>query len=300
MPTRRYGSHTVETSNEDKVLFPDARITKGEIIEYHEKIAPLMIRHIQDRPLSFQRYPDGIDNDGFYQQDAKEHFPDWIETVRVPSQDGDVSHVVVRRTADLAYLANLGVITVHAWLSRRATRDYPDMFVFDLDPPDSGGFDAVRTCALDLKRVMEDVGLTPYVKTTGSKGLHVVCPIRPERSFDDVRRIAHRMAGYMADAHPDRYTTEQRKDDRCGRLYLDVGRNAAGQTVVAPYSLRARPAAPVAAPLSWDEVRDRNQRPDTYTLGNVLRRLGQKDDPWMGMHRHAARLDAAAKAFGSG
>ena len=298
MPTRTYGSYTIETSNEDKVLFPDQRITKGEIIDYHEKIARLMIRHIEDRPLSFQRFPDGIDRNGFFQQDAKEHFPDWLETVRVAKQDGEVAHVVVSRAADLAYLANLGVITLHAWLSRRAVLDCPDLFVFDIDPPDAGGFDAVRECALDLKDVMADAGLTPYVKTTGSNGLHVVCPIRPEAGFDEVRRIAQNMAGHIVAVFPGKYTTEQRTENRDGRLYLDVRRNAAGQTIVAPYSLRARPGAPVSTPVTWDEVRDPNLRPDTYTMGNVLRRLGQKDDPWTGMFRHAAGLGKAARAYG--
>lgn len=287
------GGIRVEVSHPDKVLFPDAGITKWELVDYYRRMAPVMLPHVRERPLTLHRFPDGIDADGFYQQQRAEHFPDWLEGAPVPRMGGsgeEVTHPLANREAAFAYLANLGVVTLHTWLARMPDYTRPDRLVFDLDPAD-GGFDPVREAARQIGDFMGELGMTPYVMTTGSKGLHVVAPIRPEGDFDAVRELARAMARALADAHPDALTLEQRKDKRAGRLYLDITRNAYGQTTVAPYALRARPEAPVATPLAWEELERRALGPRSYTFANIFRRLAQTEDPWAGMTRHAVSLE---------
>ena len=205
-------------------------------------------------------------------------------------------HVLCDSAAALAYLANQGVIALHAWLSRRDTLHQPDQIIVDLDPP-GDDFEPVRQAALQVAAFMRELGLTPFVKTTGSRGLHVIAPIRPEADFDRVRKCVRTMVEAMARRHTDTLTTAQRKDKRGNRLYLDIMRNAFGQTAVAPYSLRARPGAPVATPLAWDELEDRSINARSFDAGNIFRRLGQRDDPWSGMRRHAVRLATLEKAL---
>lgn len=301
MTTRRFGRYRVELSREDKVLFPDSGITKGELIAYYDDIAAVMVPHIRGRPLTLHRFPDGIGKEGFYQQQRSEHFPDWIPSRLVPrAEQGErregVDHVLGNNRATLVYLANQAVITLHGWNARVPRLRRPDRLVFDLDPP-GRDFEAVREAARHVVALMKEIGLAPHVMTTGSSGLHVVAPLRARAGFDEVRGLARRMASVLADAHDDALTTEQRKDKRRGRVYLDVMRNSYGQTAVMPYAVRALEGAPVATPLSLDELSDSSLGPRSYTLRNVRRRLGQKSDPWQGMSRHAANPGSAARAL---
>jgi bifunctional non-homologous end joining protein LigD len=195
--------------------------------------------------------------------------------------------VLCNNTATLVYLANQGVLTLHGWLSLADRPRHPDRLIFDLDPPDDD-FAAVRYAARRVGELMEAIGLTPHVMTTGSRGLHVLAPLDAETHFDAVRDLARTMADHLAEQHPDRLTVEQRKDKRKDRLYLDVMRNAYGQTAVVPYSLRAKPGAPVATPLDWDELDRSDLGPRSYDLRSVHQRLAQKDDPWKNIRPHAA------------
>ena len=290
--TRRFGDIEVEISHPEKVLFPDAGVTKADLVDYYARMAPVMLPHVRQRPLTLHRFPDGVDADGFYQQQSSGHFPDWLERAVVPraSPGGEkVEHPLANQEAAFAYLANLGTITLHTWLAQMPDYTLPDRLVFDLDPS-TGDFEPVRAAAHRIAGLMEELGMTPHVMTTGSKGLHVLAPVRPEEDFDAVREVARGMARILADAHPDTLTVEQRKDKRGDRLYLDMTRNAYGQTTVAPYALRARPEAPVATPLTWQELADKHVGPRSYTIANIFRRLAQTDDPWAGMHRHAVSL----------
>jgi bifunctional non-homologous end joining protein LigD len=298
MPKRSFGRYSFETSNEDKVLFPGAGITKGDLIDYYRKIAKSMLPHVERRPLTMQRFPDGIEAGGFYEKQAPDHFPGWIERVTVRTADGSQEQVTCNKAAALAYLGQQACITPHVWLSRADRLDRPDRVVFDLDPPDGHDFDVVRQAALTFKSLFDEAGLTAFVKTTGSRGLHVVLPLTPEAGFDDVREWAHRLAEHLAGLHPDTLTTQIRKNKRKGRLYLDTGRNAYGQTAVAPYAVRARPDAPVATPLTWDEVESGEVHARSYTLGNILRRIGRRGDVWSGMARHRRTLRSLEKAIG--
>lgn len=287
----KIGQHDIEISNLDKPLFPDAGITKGDLVDYYRRIADVMLPHIRGRPLTLHRFPDGIDSDGFYQQSAPDHFPDWIERVTLPKEGGEVDHMLCMDAATLVYLAGQACITPHAWLARASKPDHPDRLIFDLDPS-SDDFSRVVAAARTIRGVLEDIGLTGFVMTTGSRGLHVMVPLDASADFETARDFARTVADIAAARQPDRLTTEQRKNQRAGRLYLDVMRNAYGQTGVAPYAVRAKPGAPVATPLEWDELDDAKLRADSHDLRNLFRRLGQKDDPWKGMHRHAVAIDA--------
>jgi bifunctional non-homologous end joining protein LigD len=258
-----------------------------------------MLPHLRNRPLALHRYPDGIGQSGFVQQKASGHFPDWIRTQRTPraEEDGEaVEHVLCNDPATLVYLANQAVVSLHGWLSRSPRIRRPDRLVFDLDPADED-FGAVRQAARWVIGLMTQLGMNPHVMTTGSRGLHVVAPLRPDTDFDAARRLAVDMAKRLARQHPEQLTTEMRKSKRAGRIYLDVMRNAYGQTTVAPYSVRALPGAPVATPLDTEELADARLQPRRWHLRNVLRRLGQKDDPWARIGRHATALSTARRAL---
>ena len=293
MSTRNFGRYSFDASNEDKELFPEAGITKGDLIDYYAGVAEYMLPHTRDRALAMQRFPDGIDEGGFYQKNAADHFPSWIRTAELSKREGGKTEAVIAHTgATLAWLANQAMITPHLWLSRVDRPDTPDRVLFDLDPAGKS-FTEVVDAALALHDFCEEeLDLRSFVMTTGSRGMHVVLPIRRERTFDEVRAIATRICDAVAERHPERFTTKQRKEKREGRLYLDATRNAYGMHSVAPYGVRAKPGAPVAAPLTWEEVRKRRDslRPDEYTVKSIRRRLAKKEDPWKGIQRHAASL----------
>ena len=291
-PTIEIDGHTIALSNTDKVLFPQAKITKGDLIDYYRQIAPVMLPHIAGRPLSFQRYPDGIDAGGFMQKNASDYFPDWIRRARLAKEDGEVEHVVAEDAATLVYLANQACITLHAGLFRIDRIDHPDMMVLDLDPSDDD-FAKVKRAAKDARTLLEEVGLTSFVQTTGSRGLHVWAPLDRSATFDEVRETASILAETLAARRPDERTTAQRKANRGDRVFIDVVRNAYGQTVVAPYTVRARPEASVATPLDWQEVDSPALEPRRYTVRNLFRRLAQKPDPWASIQKNAQSLAPA-------
>ena len=218
----KVGRLTVALSNTGKVLFPDGGITKGELIGYYQAAAEQMLPYLRDRPLAMARYPDGITGERIFQKNVGRHFPDWIPRVEVGKQGGRLSQVVCAKAADLVYLANQAAIELHPFLSRVGRQDEPDqlhrpdMLIFDLDPPDGGHFEAVRTAALRLREILEDLGLAAFVKTTGSKGLHVQVPLNGREEFDPVREFARQVAEVLAAAEPDLVTVEQRKDARHG------------------------------------------------------------------------------------
>jgi bifunctional non-homologous end joining protein LigD len=288
------GGRTVEVSRPGKVLFPEAGITKGDLAKYWLKVAKTALPHYHDRALSLERYPDGIEADGFYQKHAPEHFPDWIRRAELPKEGGTVVHVIADDLATLVYLADQGAITPHLALSRLDAPDRPDRLVIDLDPSDDD-FAKVQAAARAARDLLRRLKATPFVQTTGSRGLHVVQPLDRSADFDAARVLAQALAARLADDAPDRFTTARRKADRGDRVYLDVGRNAFGQTAVAPYAPRARPGAPVATPLEWDEALDPSTGPRDWSVASIPRRLGQKADPWAVIGRHGVSVEALSR-----
>lgn len=293
-PTIEIDGHTIALSNTDKILFPQAKVSKGDLIEYYRAIAPTMLPHIAGRPLSLQRYPDGIEAGGFMQKNASDYFPDWIRRARLAKEDGEVDHVVAEDAATLVYLANQACVTLHAGLFRIDRIDHPDMMVLDLDPSDDD-FGKVKRAAKDARTLLKEVGLASFVQATGSRGLHVWVPLDRSANFDEVRKVASNLAEALAARRPDERTTEQRKAKRGDRVFLDIARNAYGQTVVAPYSVRARPEASIATPLDWQELDSPDLQPHRYTVRNLFRRLAQKPDPWAKIQENAQSLAPARR-----
>lgn len=292
--TLQVDGHEIEISNPDKLLFESPDINKLELADYYRRISPVALRYYRDRALSMHRYPDGIGEEGFFQKAIPDYFPDWIERATLPKEGGEVAYVVANNAATLVYLANQACITPHLALARTDKRDHPDRMIFDLDPSDDD-FGKVQATAKHLKAFLDRLKLVSFVQTTGSRGLHVVIPLDREANFERVREFSHRACRELAKDHPDLMTVEQRKNKRGKRVFLDDLRNAYGQTSVAPYAVRARAGAPVATPLDWNEVNEDDLDPQKYNIKNIFRRLGQVDDPWSNIARHAQGLERARK-----
>ena len=291
------GRKTIELSNAGKVLFPGDGITKEELAGYYRGVAGLMLPLLRDRPVSMTRFPDGITAHGIVQKNVPGYFPDWITRARVRKEGGSLQQVIVDKAATLVYLAGQACIELHAFLSRIDQIREPDQLIFDLDPPDDHRFGDVRVCALRLRELLTDeLRLPSFVKTTGGKGLHVHVPLNPAEKFDAVREFARQVAELLATRNPGLVTTEQRKDRRGPRIYADIMRNAYAQLAVAPYSVRARPGAPVATPLTWDEVEDDGLSPGQFTIRTLPGRIrGSRPaaSPWTGMARRRTGLARA-------
>jgi bifunctional non-homologous end joining protein LigD len=300
-PKLKMGHAVVELSHPGKVLFPGEGITKHDLVEYYRGVAGVMLPPLRERPVSMTRFPDGITGDGIVQKNVPSYFPGWITRARVRKEGGSLQQVICDKPATLVYLANQACIEVHAFLSRLDRITEPDQLIFDLDPPDENRFGDVRVCALRLRELLTgELGLPAFVKTTGGKGLHVHVPLNARADFDTVREFARGAAGVLAARNPDLVTTEQRKDKRGARIYADVMRNAYAQLAVAPYSVRARSGAPVATPLSWDEVADPDLSPGQFTLRTVPGRVragGRAAGPWAGMARRRSGLARAHESL---
>jgi bifunctional non-homologous end joining protein LigD len=284
----------IEIGNANKELFPDDGFTKFDLAEYYRRIADFALPHYRDRALTMQRFPDGIDREGFFQKAAPDHFPRWIETVELKKEDGTVTHVVANDAATLVYLANQGCVTPHLSLFRIDDVEHPDRLVFDLDPADQF-FWKVRNAARRLKALLDELELKSFLQTTGSRGLHVVAPLERRQSFDQTRDFARRVGALLEQRHADELTVAQRKEERGDRVFVDYLRNAYGQTAVAPYAVRAKLGAPVAAPIDWAELGSSELDARSYNIENIFRRLGRKRDPWADIDGHAQTLGEAEK-----
>jgi bifunctional non-homologous end joining protein LigD len=254
-----------------------------------------MLPHLRDRPVNMQRFPDGIGAGSFYEKKVPRHFPAWVPRVRVSVEGKRTQEqVMVQDAATLAYLADQACLIPHVWLSRKDRLDHPDQMIFDLDPS-TDDFEPVRDAALALREILEQLGLVSFVKTSGSKGLHVHVPLDRRAPFDEVRAFSRRVAGVVASRDPTRLTTEHRKAKRRGRVFIDVLRNGYGQTAVPPFAVRALPGAPVAVPVGWEEVSRRGLGPRSFRMADVERRLAGAADPWSGFRRRARSLRAPAR-----
>jgi bifunctional non-homologous end joining protein LigD len=286
---------TVECTNVDRVVFPDDGITKGDVIEYYRDLAAVITPEVRGRPLTIERYTKGLAGGGFYQKHAQKHYPAWIERARLGGKTV-VDYPICDNAAGLVYFANQGALALHVWTSRRDAPARPDVVVFDLDPPD-GRFDLVRHAARVLHDILDELGLPAFVKTTGSKGLHVVAPLDGEATFDEVMALCHGVARVACARHPDELTTEFYKKDRAGRLFVDIMRNALGATFVAPYSLRGKRGAPVSAPIEWRELDDPALRADAFGLRAMRARLDARGDPWANLRAELGSVGGAALAL---
>ncbi len=268
----------------EKVLFPDDGITKGALAAYYEAIAGIMLPHIRGRPITMERYPSGIGRKGFIQKDVSKGFPAWLERVEVPKKDGTVHHPLARDARSLLWLANQNCITPHVWTSRAPDLFHPDICVFDLDPSRDDP-DALRGAALALRELLDELGLQSWVKTSGSKGFHIVVPLDAKADFGAVHRFANTVGTVLVSRHPTRLTQEFSKSDRGGRILVDTGRNGYSATFAAAYAVRAKPGAPISAPCTWEEVQDGKVHPQTFTIRTIADRIDAVGDLWADMRR---------------
>ena len=285
----RAGRRDVPISHPGKVLFPADGISKADLAAYYRDVAGLMVPHVRDRPVSLQRFNNGIEAGGFFQKNLARGRPDWVKSVRVGKRGGSLVHALANDAATLVWLANQNCITPHVWTARADRLERPDRMVFDLDPEGDDDFALVRRTARELGDILRESGVEPFAMTTGSRGIHVVVALRRRYGFDKVRAAAVAVAEQLVARRPRDLTMEFYKRKRDGRLFVDVNRNAYAATSVPPYAVRPKPGAPVATPLRWEELEDRRLRAQRYTLRNVLDREG---DPWESIARAAGALPA--------
>ena len=277
----------------EKVLFPAQRgqsaITKGELAAYYESVAAVMIPHVRGRPVTMERYPAGIDKKGFIQKDVSKGFPDWLERVEVPKSGGTVHHPLINDTRSLLWVVNQNCITPHVWNRRAPNLYHPDICVFDLDPGRDEP-EVLRAAAIALRDLLEELGLPSWVKTSGSKGFHIAVPLDGKTHVGDVAGFAGAVGSLLVKRHPKQLTQEFSKADRGGRILVDTGRNNYSATFAAAYAVRPKPAAPVSAPCTWDEVARGEAAPQTFNLRNMSARLDQVGDLWDGLRKRGRSL----------
>jgi bifunctional non-homologous end joining protein LigD len=276
----------------DKVLFPEDGITKGELAAYYEAIAPMIVPHLRGRPVTMERYPSGIGKKGFWQKDVSKGFPEWLERVEVPKKDGVVHHPLITDVRSLLWVANQNTITPHVWVSRAQKLYFPDVCVFDLDPSRDDP-DALRAAALNVRDFLQDLGLRSWVKTSGSKGFHIVLSLDGKSRTDTVARFAHAVGTLLVQRDPEHLTQEFSKADRGSRILVDTGRNGYSATFAAAYAVRAKPGAPVSAPCTWDEIENGSVSPRTFALRTMRTRIEKVGDLWSDMSKRKQELQRA-------
>jgi bifunctional non-homologous end joining protein LigD len=274
----------------EKVLFPDDGITKGELAAYYEAIAPAMLPHLRGRPVTMERYPAGIGQKGFMHKDVSKGFPKWLQRVEVPKKDGTVHHPIVTDTQSLLWVANQNCITLHVWPSRAPNLFQPDICVFDLDPSTEDEPDVLRGAALAVRDVLDELGLPSWVKTSGSKGYHIVVPLDGKAGFGQVAGFGHAVGALLVKRDPKHLTQEFSKADRRGRIYVDTGRNGYSATFAAAYTVRAKAGAPVSAPCTWQELERGEVGPRTFTLRTMGKRYAEVGDLWAAMTKRGRSL----------
>ncbi|MGH7631579.1 MAG: non-homologous end-joining DNA ligase, partial [Gemmatimonadales bacterium] len=287
----------VQLTNTDKVYWPADGYTKGDLLDYNRTVAPWLLPYLRDRPVVLTRFPDGIGGKSFYQKDAPPFTPAWVRTAPLPSEERDIDYIVVDDLETLLYVANLGSIPLHVWGSRVPSIHRPDWCVLDLDPKDAPFADVVRI-ARAAHALCERVDLPHYVKTSGSSGLHVMIPLGGQLSWDECRSFGELLARVLVGELPDIATLTRQVSRRGGKVYLDYLQNIEGQLIVAPFSVRPLPGAPVSTPLEWREV---TMKLDIrkFTIRTVPRRLGRmKGDPLRDVLTSSPDLGQALAALG--
>jgi bifunctional non-homologous end joining protein LigD len=269
----------IELTNPDKLYFPEAGLTKRDIALYYESVATWILPHIERRPLSLVRCPDGWSRQCFYQKHADRSVHDAVTRVEVPESNGPATYFSAGSAAALVGLVQWGVIELHPWGARSPRLDRPDQLIFDFDPDEDLGWGALVSAAHKLRALLAEMQLVAFLRTTGGKGLHVVLPIRATLTWDDARSFSKSVADVLVRTNPGLFTASAAKAGRKGKIFIDYLRNARGATAIAPYAVRAREHGPVAMPIAWSELAS-DVRFAHFNVGNVARRLDHRTDPW--------------------
>ena len=286
------GDITIKITHPDKILFPQSNINKEQVVNYYYNIAEHMLPYLKDRLISMQRYPNGIDKPGFFHKNSPEFFPDYIKTAPIKNKDEDVvNYAIINNQASLVYIANYGCLTPHIWLSKIDKLDNPDRLIFDLDPSVEN-FELVRKKAIELKNMLEALGLPVFVMLTGSRGIHIVVPIKRLWGFDIVRAFALKVATKFVETDPKNLTLEMRKEKRGKKIFVDILRNSWGATSVAPYAIRAKEGATIATPIYPEELLDKKLNPTMFNIFNIFGKL-KDGNPWKDIDKKAISLNRA-------
>ena len=294
----KIGKNVVNISNRQKIYWPDEGFTKGDVIDYYDKIADLILPHLKGRPLSLKRNPNGIRDNGFYHKDAGENAPDYVDVFKVKSESNNkiIDYIVCNNKATLLYVANLGCIEINPWNSTTKKPGHPTWMVIDIDPSDKNTFTEVVDTALAVKRVLDKAGIKSYCKTSGSSGLHVYTPLKNKYDYDTVRDFAQIIASLVQEQLPETTTLERSLSKRGPKIYIDWLQNRTGQTLASVYSLRPVPGASVSAPLDWKEV-NHQLHPKQFTIQNIFQRIKKKGDIFLPVLNEANSIDKALKAL---
>jgi bifunctional non-homologous end joining protein LigD len=274
------------------VLFPEDGISKGDLAAYYEAVADVMLPHIENRPVTMERYPAGIGTKGFWQKDVSKGFPSWLQRVEVPKKDGVVHHPLVTDLESLLWITNQNTVTPHVWVSRAPDLMHPDVTVFDLDPSQDNQ-EMLRAACVGLRDLLDELGLPCWIKTTGSKGFHIVLSLDGSANMGEAAGFAHGVGRLLVERYPKELTLEFHKKDRAGRILVDTGRNDYSATFAAAYAVRARAGAPVSAPCTWDEVITGAVGPSTFNVRNMPARVKKVGDVWADMRKKRRSLKKA-------
>ncbi|WP_432093962.1 non-homologous end-joining DNA ligase [Streptomyces sp. bgisy100] len=281
----------VRLSNPGKVYFPERGFTKLDLARYYMAVGDGVLRALRDRPTTLERYPDGVAGESFFQKRAPKNLPEWIPTGRISFPSGrHADEICPTEPAAVVWAANLGCLTFHPWPVRRADTEHPDELRIDLDPQPGTDYEDAMRAALELREVLQELGLRGWPKTSGGRGLHVFVPIEPEWTFTQVRRAAIAVARELERRAPERITTKWWKEERGEKVFVDYNQTARDRTIAGAYSVRPHPHAPVSAPLQWDEVPD--ARPRDFDLATMPVRYADLGDVHADMERHAFRLES--------
>lgn len=286
--------HEVKLSNLEKVFWPEG-FTKAHLIKYYNDIAPILLRHIYNRPLVMKRYPDGVSGESFYQKECPDYAPDFVETYPIKHSEKVVNYIVCNDAATLVWLANQGCIEVHAWLSTLENIECPDMAVMDLDPAEGTTFGDVMQIALLVRRALKEFELNSYVKTSGASGLHLFIPLEPQYPFKVVTEAMKYVASLITGVYPEKATTERIVEKRKGKVYLDYLQNGRGKTMAFQYGLRPLKGAPVSTPLDWSEVEQMNVNPSTFNIKTIFQRIKLYGDLLINMKLERQPMDKLLK-----
>lgn len=278
----------VQFSNLEKILYPDSKVKKNQVIKYYIKIAPLMLEYLKDRPLVRTRFPNGINQEGFYEKDAPKGSPSWVETFRRYSKSAkrNLDYVVCNNLDTLLWLANLAALELHIPLSKKNEFEKPDIMLFDIDPEPPAKIDDTTEVAKLLKEILDDLSLESYPKTSGKKGLHVIVPIISKYSYKQTREFVHQIGKHLA-KETEIVVSEFSQSQKPGTVFIDYRQNSSSKTMVCPYSLRAEKKAPVSTPLVWEQIQ-KGLKPTDFNIFSVAEIKG---NPWQGFWKKKQKLD---------
>jgi len=280
----------VEFSNLDKILYPELRVTKAQVIEYYIKVAPKMLNLLTDRPIVMTRFPNGINKEGFYEKDAPQGTPAWVKTFKRYSEtaEREINYVLCNDLDTLLWLANLASLEIHMTLSKADSFENPDLVVFDLDPKPPADYDDVVEVAQLIKERLDELSLTSYVKTSGKKGLHIIMPVVNDYTFQQAREFVQKIAAYVG-KQTEKIVAQRTKSETPGKVYLDYVQNSHGRTMICPYSTRATPRATVSTPLDWSDVK-KGLNPEEFNLFSVVK---VSKSPWKGLLENRQKLETS-------